>query len=109
MRPYEQIPENELKEAITLTKLLNHRIRLQLIYLLEQHEYNVSELVEILGIEQTNLSHQLSLLKEHQIISQRRDGKQIFYQIDDPHIIETMTSLLQHAKHVMNGKKHNDS
>ncbi|KRK45887.1 MULTISPECIES: ArsR/SmtB family transcription factor [Dellaglioa] len=104
MQPYKEIPADELDESIMLTKLLNNRIRLQLIYLLEQHEYNVTELSKILDIEQTNLSHQLSLLKTHQIISQRREGKLMYYRIDDPHIIETMTALLQHAKHVAHGK-----
>ncbi len=81
------IYQAKLDEISKIAKVLANSTRVQILYLLEQSELNVSELTDILKIEQSNVSHQLQRLRDYQLISQKRKGKSIYYSLDDPHII----------------------
>lgn len=96
----------KLDEAVKIARLLGNKTRIQILYLLEQKQFNVSELQAILQIEQSSLSHQLKELRDYQLISQKRVGKSIYYQLTDPHVITTMNSILAHTDHVLAGRAH---
>ncbi|AQY70576.1 transcriptional regulator [Lactiplantibacillus plantarum] len=97
-----------LNESQKILKLLSNPTRIQMLNVLEQKEMNVSELVELLGVEQSVISHQLALLKNYQLVSSHRVGKANYYQLDDPHILDVINETLEHADHVMRGKKHGE-
>lgn len=67
--------------ACALLKVLGNPHRLMLLCQLTQGEYCVSELEALLGITQPTLSQQLGVLREEQLVSTRREGKQIYYHI----------------------------
>jgi len=60
---------------------------------LSQGEKRVGELEEILGIVQPTLSQQLTVLREEELVSTRRDGKNIYYQIASPQALAVMNVL----------------
>ena len=68
--------------ACALLKVLGNPDRLMLLCQLTQGEFCVSELETLLGIAQPTLSQQLGVLREEQLVSTRREGKQIYYRID---------------------------
>lgn len=68
--------------ACSLLKALGNPDRLLLLCQLTQGEFCVSELESLLGIGQPTLSQQLGVLREEQLVSTRREGKQIYYRID---------------------------
>jgi ArsR family transcriptional regulator len=81
----EQIDLNAMQhaagQACGLLKVLANPDRLMLLCQLTQGEHCVSELEGVLGIQQPTLSQQLGVLREEQLVSTRREGKQIFYSI----------------------------
>jgi hypothetical protein len=74
-------------------KVLSNPDRLMLLCQLSQGEKRVGELEEILGIVQPTLSQQLTVLRDEELVTTRREGKNIYYQIASPQALAVMTVL----------------
>lgn len=81
--------------AARLMKVLSNPDRLMLLCQLSLGEKRVGELEEILGIVQPTLSQQLTVLREEELVSTRRDGKHIYYQIASPQAMAVMAVMYQ--------------
>jgi DNA-binding transcriptional ArsR family regulator len=68
-------------------------VRLQLLYALLRGERNVGELVEATGGSQANVSKHLQLLYQEGVVTRRKDGTSIYYQIADPMIFDLCDSV----------------
>jgi len=87
-------------QACRLMKVLSNPDRLMLLCQLSQGEKRVGELEEILGIVQPTLSQQLTVLRDEELVTTRRDGKNIYYQIASPQALAVMTVLFdQFCRH----------
>lgn len=79
--------------ACRLMKVLSNQDRLMLLCQLSQGEKRVGELEEILGIVQPTLSQQLTVLRDDALVTTRRDGKNIYYQIASAQALAVMNVL----------------
>ena len=79
--------------ASRLMKVLSNPDRLLLLCQLAQGEMRVGELEEIVGIVQPTLSQQLGVLRDEELVSTRRDGKNIYYRIDSPQTLAVLNVL----------------
>ena len=66
-----------------LLKALAHPKRLEILHLLRDQELTVTEIQQMLDLPQANLSQQLAVLRQAQVVKSRRDGKEIFYSLKD--------------------------
>ncbi|MEP6964956.1 MAG: metalloregulator ArsR/SmtB family transcription factor [Polaromonas sp.] len=80
-------------QAVAALKLLANENRLLLLCQLSQGEMCVSELEEKLDIHQPTLSQQLGLLRTDGVVNTRRDGKNIYYSLADPTMLEIVAVL----------------
>ena len=82
-------------QACNLMKVLANPDRLMILCQLSQGELRVGELEDRLGIVQPTLSQQLTVLREQQLVSTRREGKNIFYTLSSPQALAVIQTLYQ--------------
>jgi len=80
-------------------KALADPTRLRLVSALLAGERCVHELTELLGMEQSAVSHQLRTLRHLRLVRPRKDGRHVFYQLDDPHVRRLFELSLEHVEH----------
>ncbi len=90
-----QAMQSAAAQACSLLKVLGNPDRLLLLCQLTQGEFCVSELETLLQIQQPTLSQQLGVLREEGLVRTRRDGKQIFYNIDSREATAIMQVLYE--------------
>ena len=83
---YKDLQERDLYILTEFFKLLGNPTRIHILFLLMEREACVSDLADRLGLTQSAVSHQLSLLKANKLVRQRRNGKMIFYTLVDDHV-----------------------
>lgn len=87
-----------LEKVSHIFKLLGDQRRMSiLIHLKERKELSVSELMELLQMEQSALSHQLRILKDASLVSFSVKGKNRIYRLKDQHIYEIIQQIVEHV------------
>lgn len=81
------------REACALMKVLSNPDRMLILCHLSQGEARVGELEEVLGIVQPTLSQQLTVLREEELVSTRREGKNIYYSLASPQALAVIETL----------------
>lgn len=87
----------------SLFKVLGDPTRLKIIYALSLSEMNVSEMVDLLEMTQSSISHQLQLLRREKLIKFKKEGRKVYYSLDDDHVLGLFHGGLDHAKHKCHG------
>ena len=67
-------------------KVFGDSTRIRILYALRETELCVCDIANLLGLTQTAVSHQLRVLKSSKLVKARRNGKTVFYSLDDNHI-----------------------
>ncbi len=92
------LPESEvIKDAADIFKALGDPGRLKIVTALLHSELCVCDIATVCRMSESAISHQLRILRTMRIIRNRRDGKMVFYNLDDEHIINLIASTLKHA------------
>nr|MCR5091548.1 metalloregulator ArsR/SmtB family transcription factor [Bacilli bacterium] len=71
--------------------------RLKIMYAIMKEEKSVSEIVEEVGASQSLVSHQLSVLKNADLVSTRKDGTKVFYRLADEHVDMLLKIVYEHV------------
>jgi len=82
-----------------LFSALSDPTRVRIIGLLLDRELSVGTIAEGLGMSESAVSHQLRGLRLQRIVRARKQGRQVFYCLDDEHVIELFRLSLQHMEH----------
>ena len=87
-------------ELVETFRLLSDPGRLRLIAgLLEAEELCVCDLSEATGLSQTACSHNLRLLRAQRLVTYRKQGRNVYYRLDDDHIRTLLRVALEHVSH----------
>lgn len=97
----ERLPDDQVVESLAETfRVLADPSRLRLIIaLLEGGEMCVCDLSEATGVSRTACSHNLRLLRAGRLVRHRKQGRNVYYTLDDAHIRLLLDVALQHMNH----------
>jgi ArsR family transcriptional regulator len=87
-----------LYELSDLFKLFGDSTRLGILWALSESEMCVCDLCALLKMKQPAVSHQLKNLKQSRIVKSRRDGKIVYYSLEDEHIRELLNLGMEHTQ-----------
>lgn len=93
------ISNTELNKLSKFFKIFGNETRIKIIAALDQHEMCVCDLAVLLNMTKSAISHQLRELREAHLVKSRRDGKVIYYSLDDKHIQDIFEIGLEHIRH----------
>ena len=82
-----------------LFSALSDPTRLRIISVLLDGEMNVGELASRLEMTESAVSHQLRGLRQLRLVRSRKDGRQVFYALDDDHVSKLYRMGLEHIEH----------
>ncbi len=76
------ISEEQINSVSNLFSILSHPVRVKILWLLKKKKYlNVHELQKELHISQSNVSQHLGLLRMHKLVTEERNGKEVYYSL----------------------------
>ena len=100
------IPDDYVEKLASFFKSVGEENRVRIIYALSLNEMCVRDLAVARGISHSLVSHQLKLLKLEGQVKSRREGKNVYYSLDDEHVVEIFDEALKHIRHrIEDGKK----
>jgi ArsR family transcriptional regulator, lead/cadmium/zinc/bismuth-responsive transcriptional repressor len=92
-----KIDDNTLFDTAELFKVFSDSTRIRILYFLFEQEKSVTEIAEALNMNQSAISHQLRILKGSKLVKSKRDGKTIYYSLDDNHVYNIIAQGIEHV------------
>lgn len=89
--------EEELYDLAELFKVFGDTTRIRILYELFGGELCVGDIAEKLSMTQSAISHQLRVLKANRLVRFRRDGKTVYYALDDDHVRDIIEKGVEHV------------
>jgi ArsR family transcriptional regulator, lead/cadmium/zinc/bismuth-responsive transcriptional repressor len=94
------LDEHHAAHVAELFRAFSDTSRVRIISALLAGEKNIGLLSEVVGISESAVSHHMRGLRQMHLVQSRRDGKEVYYRIEDEHIIALFQ---QGVKHILNG------
>lgn len=97
LRLQQDLPDVNL--VAHLFKVLADETRLKIVYILSREELCVCDIAGVLGSTPSNVSHHLRLLRSARLVKYRKDGKMVYYSLDDDHVDAIINQGFKHVSH----------
>ena len=91
--------EKQIDDLSAFFKMMGDPTRIKMMYLISQGDVCVQDIACALGMTKSAISHQLSGLKDSKIVKSRREGKNVYYSIDDDHVHAVLSLAMTHIQH----------
>jgi ArsR family transcriptional regulator len=72
--------------------------RVMILSALLEGEKNIGALAELVGVSESAVSHHMRGLRQMRLVTGRRDGKEVFYRLEDPHLITLFRQGIEHVR-----------
>ena len=90
------------EEMSNIFKALADSNRIKILFALLEDEMCVCDIVNLLGMTKSAVSHQLRILKQSRLVKARKQGKSVYYSLNDNHIGQIFNCGLNHIKEIYN-------
>jgi DNA-binding transcriptional ArsR family regulator len=93
------LDEHTAAHVAELFRAFSDTSRVRILFALTTQEMNVNALAELVGISDSAVSHHLRSLRQMELVVARREGKEVFYRIEDEHIISLFGEGVKHVQY----------
>ena len=98
------LPDDEvLYELADLFRVFGDSTRIKILYALHDNELCVQDIANAVQLSQSAVSHQLRVLKDTKLVRFRRDGKTVYYALDDDHVRSILSLGMEHIEESLKG------
>ncbi|QSX05420.1 winged helix-turn-helix transcriptional regulator [Sedimentibacter sp. zth1] len=94
-----QPTESDLYNLSELFKAFGDATRIKILFSLFHNELCVQDIANKLNLTQSNVSHQLKTLKNLRLVKNRKDGKTVYYSLEDDHVEKIFEQGFEHINH----------
>ena len=92
--------EADIEKVTSFFKVLGDHTRIRILFALKEKEMCTGDIAVLLNMTKSAVSHQLAVMRNMHQVRSRREGKNIFYSLDDHHIVDIIEEALIHMTHV---------
>lgn len=97
--PERTVPEDEVLYALAdLFRVFGDSSRIKILYALHDTELCVQDIAAAVQMSQSAVSHQLRVLKDSKLVRFRREGKTVYYALDDDHVRSILSMGMEHVE-----------
>lgn len=90
--------EHTAAHVAELFRAFSDTSRVLILHALLEGEKNIGTLAELVGVSQSAVSHHMRGLRQMRLVTARRDGKEVFYRLDDPHLVTLFKQGIAHVQ-----------
>lgn len=80
-------------------KIFSDKTRLKIVTILLKRELCVCDIATVLNMSQSSISHQLRVLRQYRVVKNRKEGKVVYYSLDDEHVENIIKQGVEHHEH----------
>ena len=91
--------EDILNKLAEFFKILGDTTRTKILYALDKNEMCVCDIANVLNMSKSSISHQLGTLRRSGIVKCRKEGKEVYYMLDDEHVKGLFELGIEHIEH----------
>ena len=92
-------PAGALEDMSAFFKVLGDKTRISILWALDSTELCVCDIAAVLNMTKSAVSHQLNTLRQAKLVKARRDGKNVYYSLDDQHVTSIIEVAMAHLRH----------
>ena len=92
------LDEHSAAHVAELFRSFSDTSRVRILSAIIAKEFNISALAQLVGVTESAVSHQMRGLRQMRIVRARRDGKEVYYSVDDAHIIAMFQQGVRHVQ-----------
>jgi len=92
------LPDDEVVHLAQLFKVLGDPTRTRILRALRSEELCVCDISHVLDMSISSISHQLRVLRQHDLVRFRKEGKIVFYSLADTHVLDLHETALEHLR-----------
>ena len=89
----------DVQELADLFKVLGDPTRIRIVQQLLNKEMCVTDIAEAMGMGQSAISHQLRVLRQARLVAFRKEGKTVYYSLNDEHVVMLLSQGIEHVSH----------